>query len=178
MAKLILTVIGDDRPGLVDALAAAIDTNGGNWEQSRMAHLADKFAGILRVSVADGRLEALREALAALAGQGLQVTVDRAGGEGRPAPGRSLQLELIGQDHPGIVHDIAHALAEHGVSIEELASDTESASMAGGTLFKASVRLWAPETVDGERLRAILEALADELMVDISLDNADADTDR
>ena len=45
MATLVLTVIGRDRPGLVDTLSGVVAEHGGNWEESRMAHLADRFAG-------------------------------------------------------------------------------------------------------------------------------------
>jgi glycine cleavage system regulatory protein len=69
VTSLILTVIGADRPGLVEALAATIATHQGNWLESRMAHLAGKFAGILRLEVADERADALAAALM------VQVTV-------------------------------------------------------------------------------------------------------
>jgi glycine cleavage system regulatory protein len=46
--SLVLTVIGDDRPGLVERLSAAIGKHGGNWLQSSMSHLSGKFAGIVR----------------------------------------------------------------------------------------------------------------------------------
>ena len=49
-SQLVLTVIGRDRPGLVEAIASQIAKHGGNWEESRMAHLAGKFAGILRIT--------------------------------------------------------------------------------------------------------------------------------
>jgi len=48
---LVLTVIGDDRPGLVEALSHVVAEHHGNWSESRMAHLADKFAGIVTVTV-------------------------------------------------------------------------------------------------------------------------------
>ena len=44
--SFIITFIGDDRPGLVEQLSAAIEQSGGNWLESRMSHLAGKFAGI------------------------------------------------------------------------------------------------------------------------------------
>jgi glycine cleavage system regulatory protein len=47
---LVLTVIGDDRPGLVGELSAAIAAHQGNWLESSMSHLAGKFAGIVRVA--------------------------------------------------------------------------------------------------------------------------------
>ena len=49
---LVLTVIADDKPGLVETLAEVIADHKGNWLESSMSQLAGKFAGILRVSVA------------------------------------------------------------------------------------------------------------------------------
>ena len=55
MATIILTVIGEDRPGLVSALSAPINAHGASWKRSQMSRLAGKFAGIVLVSVADDR---------------------------------------------------------------------------------------------------------------------------
>ena len=48
---LVLTIIGEDRPGIVESLAEIISDYSGNWLESSMSQLAGKFAGILRVSV-------------------------------------------------------------------------------------------------------------------------------
>ena len=171
MASIVLTFIGDDRPGLVDALSTIIDEHGGNWEESRMAQLAGKFAGILLVSIADDKAATLSAALQALETQGLlHINAERSSTAVAP-PSRELHLEMVGQDHPGIVHDIAHALASRKISIEELNSATESASMGGGELFRAEMRLRVPDEVNSDELRELLENLANELMVDITLDS-------
>jgi len=171
MASIVLTFIGDDRPGLVDALSTIITEHGGNWEESRMAQLAGKFAGVLLVKIADEKADSLSKALNALETQGLlHIMAERSSSEVAP-PSRELHLELVGQDHPGIVHDISHALASRKISIEELNSATESASMGGGDLFRAEMRLRVPDEVNSDELRDLLESLADELMVDISLDS-------
>ena len=85
--------------------------------------------------------------------------VERAGDD-RVDEQRRLRLELVGQDHPGIVRDISHALALRGISIEELETETRSASMAGGTLFYAEAVLLAPQTMPLNELESALEALA------------------
>lgn len=179
MATLVLTVIGDDRSGLVSALSGVIAEHGGSWERSQMARLAGKFAGIVCVAVPDDRAEALTAALAPLGAQGLlDVTVER-GGDTVGATDRSdgsdggdgtvLSLELVGADRPGIVHDITRVLAAHHVSIEELHTDTRPAPMSNDMLFEARARLVAPPTVGTAELREVLEELANELMVDLSL---------
>ena len=169
--SLVLTVIGDDKPGLVDSLSGIIAEHGGNWLESRMAQLAGKFAGILCVDVAQTRADALMAALQTLEAKGLKVTVEKGAAGDSVVLFRTLNLELVGQDHPGIVHDISHALASRSISVEELSTETSSASMAGGTLFHANARLSVPETVRTEELRDLLESLANELMVDITLDD-------
>ena len=168
MATFILTVLGDDRPGLVSAISAPINDHSASWERSEMARLAGKFAGIVLVAVADERLDALVSDLTALNEQGLQVVVERAEERVEPELQR-FQLELLGGDRPGIVAEISTSLAALDVSIEELSTDVRDAPMSGGTLFEATAVLKAPTTTNSDALRSMLEGLANELMVEIHL---------
>lgn len=171
MATLVLTVLGNDRAGLVQALSAAIAEQGGNWDESHMAELAGKFAGIVMVTVPDAKRASLIAALEPLESKGLlDITVDTADDDqNSDADGHRFTLDLLGNDQPGIIHDISTALTTHGVSIEELRTETRSAPMAGGTLFEANAVLVSPAGVDLDQLTDALEDLANELMVDISL---------
>jgi glycine cleavage system regulatory protein len=168
MATLILTVLGDDRPGLVSAISAPVSAHGASWERSQMSQLAGKFAGIVVVSVAAERLDALVADLTALEAEGMHVVIERTDGANERHWTR-LDLELLGADHPGIVAEISASLAASGVSIDELSTDVRDAPMAGGTLFEARAVLSAPPTTSTEELRSMLEGLADELMVEIKL---------
>jgi glycine cleavage system regulatory protein len=168
MATFTLTCVGDDRPGLVSALSAPISEHGGSWERSQMARLAGKFAGVLLVEVADDRADVLVTDLTALADIGLQVTLERTDQPTDRASVR-LGLELIGADHPGIVAEISAALAARHIGFEELQTQVREAPMAGGMLFEAQAVLEAPPALDVDDLRDRLEAIADELMVQIKL---------
>ena len=77
---LVMTVIGQDRPGLVESVAALVAEHGGNWLESRMSRLGGQFAGILRVEVPGENEAAVVAALQKLESRGL----DR-GGASRPA---------------------------------------------------------------------------------------------
>jgi glycine cleavage system regulatory protein len=173
-ASLVLTVIGADRPGLVEALSRTIAEHGASWLESRMAHLAGHFAGLLRVSVAESRSSELADALRALEARGLRVIVEAALGAGPDVSAPRLRLELVGLDRPGIVREISRAIAERGVNVEELESHTSSAPMSGETLFHAAAWLRLPKSADPDELRSALEKLADELMVELSLDHETA----
>jgi glycine cleavage system regulatory protein len=164
---LVLTVMGEDQPGLVEALAAAIAAHDGNWLESRMAHLAGKFAGILRVSVPRRRSEELLRALAALERRGLRVAAEPgAAGGARALP---VTLELVGADHPGIVRDVSTLLARRQVNVEELHTECTTAPVTGEPLFRARAALQLPPGVTVESLRRDLEGVANDLMVDLTL---------
>lgn len=169
MQTLILTVIGKDRPGLVEALAKVVADHHGNWLESKMAIMGGKFAGIVEIDVPVDQVDSLNAALAGLKSRGLSARSE----EGSVDVGieyRPLTLELLGQDRPGIIRDISAALAECGVSVDELETEIESASMAGGELFRSRAELRVPLDSDIEELRATLEQLANELMVDIEFE--------
>ncbi len=168
MATLILTVVGDDEPGLVSALSAPVKAHGASWERSQMSRLAGKFAGIVLLTVADERLDGLVAGLTALNDQGLRVVLQRTDAPAERASQR-LHLELLGFDHPGIVAEISTSLAERHVSIEDLSTDVRDAPMSGGSLFEARAVLSAPPTASTDELRSMLEGLAHELMVEIRL---------
>lgn len=167
MSSLVLTVVGDDRAGLVAALAEVVSAHGGNWEHSQLAELAGTFAGIVVVSVPDDRAAELTTALGQLDGL-LKVTA-HPGHEAHPDATRELTLEVLGNDHPGIVRDISAVLSRHALSIEELTSEARDAPMAGGRLFEAHVVARVPQGADLVAIRADLERLAAEILVDIHL---------
>lgn len=172
--SFVLTLIGRDRPGLVSAVAARATAVGANWLESRLAQLAGQFAGVVRLEVEErdaGRLEA---ALRELETEGLHLIIERGAVAGTAVTRRITRLELVGHDRPGIVRDISAVLARHGVSIEELETACESAPMSSEPLFRATAVLEVPASVSLDALRGDLEALANELMVDLNLNDDSA----
>ena len=169
---LVLSIIAKDRPGLVQTLAEVVAGHGGNWVESSMARLAGEFAGIVLVSIPEARVEDFEAALDRLDEQGFFVTARRSEGPSAPE-GRKAFLELTGSDHPGIVRDISAALARHGASIDELETDVFTGSMSGEALFQAKARIVLPETLSMDALRETLEDIAQDVMVEIALKDAD-----
>jgi glycine cleavage system regulatory protein len=168
MIDLVLTLIGTDQPGIVDSVAQTVEAHGGNWLESRMAHLAGKFAGVLCVEVAEDQVGSLEAALGRLGGEGLRIVVERSVPADMSRQG-ALTIELLGLDRPGLVHEISALLATHRVNVEELATDRTVAAHSGDLMFHALIRVLIPETVDATMLRQGLERLAADLMVEIRL---------
>lgn len=167
-----ITVIGPDRPGLVNLLAERIGRHDANWLESHMANLAGQFAGIVQVSLSSDAIAALRQDLESLSTQGLTISLaDYLPASDTAADGRRLTLSLVGQDHAGIVSELTAALAANGVSIEELETGTSPASMAGGMLFTATLTAVLPHGMADDALDEMLTDLSHSLMMDIEIDH-------
>lgn len=167
--SLVLTVLGPDRPGLVSALAARASACGANWMESNMAQLAGSFAGIVRLEIAAAKAQALETALRELETDGLRLTIARGIESAGGAVSRGTHIELLGNDRPGIVSEISTVLARLGASIDRMETRCECASFSGDPMFRAQIDLQLPAEVSLAALRDAIEALANELMVDIKL---------
>ena len=168
--SFIVTFVGPDRPGIVEAVAETVARHGGNWEASRMARLAGEFAGILSVSAPQKTAESLVEELRALEAEGLQLLIKESTDE-LPASESTVKLEILGPDRPGIVQEVSRALASRGINVEELHSECISAPMTGQPLFRATAMLLLPAERSIAELEADLEPLAEELTLDLTVED-------
>ena len=169
ITSLVVTVIGPDRPGIVSLLSAKAQGFGANWAGSRMASLAGQFAGMVHFEVPPEHADALAAALRGLESAELKIHIERSDGTPVPAGRRVVRLELVGHDRPGIVRDLSGALAQRGVSIEELHTEIVSGAMTAEHLFKVKALLLVPKSVGNDEVRHALESLANEMMVDLEL---------
>ncbi|MDQ2917752.1 MAG: glycine cleavage system protein R [Pseudomonadota bacterium] len=169
--SLVVTVMGPNTLGVVQKLAEIAAEFDASWLRARMANLAGQFAGVFQVEVAVEKADALDAALHRRESTGLHVMTTRGDSQAVGAQTDLHRLELVCQDHPGIVRDTAGMLARNGVSIEDLTTDCVSGAFSGERMFQATAQLRVPENLEIARLREVLEALANELMVDLTLDD-------
>jgi len=171
-STLVMTFIGRDRPGLVNTIASRIAAEGGAWLESKLARLGGEFAGIVRVESPSDKVAALTAALRELEAQGFRVTIEasQAVEETKRA---SMKLELLCLDRPGIVSEVTAAISSLGVNIEEFESGLVEAAFTGQPMFKATLRLQAPQTLVRDELSRRLEKLASEMIADIVLTGED-----
>lgn len=166
---IVMTLIGPDRPGLMESVAALLVRHGGNWLESRMSRLGGQFAGILRVELPGEQRQSLLEDLRALNSERLAIVAHADPATTNRDRGTLYQLELTGQDHPGIVRQITGVLASENINVEEFESELSSAAMSGETLFTARATLRPPANCDIEHIKDQLEEIAADLIVDITL---------
>lgn len=170
MKIVIISVLADDRPGIVEKVADSLSAHQGNWLESRLAKLAGHFAGIVRAEVPDEHEAGLIQALGALNSAGIHITVTRPDATVEPAEGSSgvpATIRVTGSDRAGIVREITALLARQAVNVQELSSHCENAPMSGDRLFVATLKVILPEHLTEEDLAQVLEDISDDLMVDL-----------
>lgn len=168
MAALILSVIGSDRPGLTEALAAAVFSAGGNWLESHLSRLGGLYVGSVLVELEADGVDGLRSAVRAVDGQGLEVRIAPAS-EAPHAAGEVLHFSLVGQDRPGIVRQVTAILSSLGVNIETFETRLSAEPHSGVPLFRVEAQLRLPRGLQAGSVQAALEAVSAEIVVDISL---------
>ncbi|MGE9290275.1 MAG: glycine cleavage system protein R [Puniceicoccales bacterium] len=162
---LLITLSGDDRPGIVHNIAAKVHAHNGNWERSRLIHLSGRFVGLLQVSVSEEERDALRSDLLSIPGLDLTIA------EGKGDPGQTataFKVTLVGADHPGIVSEVFGTLASLNLNVESMSTRTEAAADSGTLLFRAEAHLSSQEPVQETTLQDRLENLAQDLLVEVS----------
>ncbi|AKC83593.1 glycine cleavage system protein R [Verrucomicrobia bacterium IMCC26134] len=168
LITLVLSLIGRDQPGLVRNVASVIAEHGGNWLESRLCRLGGEFAGIVRVEVERVKAVGLTAALQAVAG--LRVAVHAEEGAAVATPAVTAALDLVGSDRPGILREVSAVLAAHGLNVEDLATERVEAPMGGGKIFLMRALVAVPSGAELSRVRADLEKLAADLMVELKLE--------
>lgn len=170
-SSLVISILGDDRPGLVRLLSETMVKHNANWTDSKMANMLGKFAGILQVSVDAEHIAALTHDLKALhnADNHLQVLVESAdNSDNTEALGEVFVIGLLGQDRVGIIDEITRVLASLNVNVDEMSTEQREASMSGEVLFFAQLELRAPVDMQVSQVQEALEDISDQLMVDIT----------
>ncbi|MBI4862762.1 MAG: hypothetical protein HY815_21245 [Candidatus Riflebacteria bacterium] len=168
-SQVLITVVGRDRPGIVEKISGNIVECGGNVEQSRMARLGGEFAAFLLVSVAEAGVDKLSRALETHGSAELVVTT-RLASSHRPAEGAVPHtLTVRGADHEGIIHDFGALMARRGINIAEMTTSVDPSPVSGTPMFSMRATVEVPTSIPVKDLRQWIDDLADELAVDAEL---------
>jgi glycine cleavage system regulatory protein len=169
--KVAISFVGQDRPGLIQSITDVVVSLDGNWLESRMSYLANKFAGVALVEVESERITELGERLAQI--QHLTSVVEVTESAEPSLRTRLANLNIVGPDRLGILNEVSQALAAAVVNVIEMETHIAAAPMSGELTFSADAIVEVPYTVDIGDLVAKLNQIADRLGVDILLEEDD-----
>jgi glycine cleavage system transcriptional repressor len=168
MTLLAVTVLGQDRPGIIAETTAALAHLGLNLEDSTMTLLRGHFSFML-VCSGDVGADQVEAALAPLRQASLDVSVRTVTDASAAPRGTQYQLAVHGADRPGIVSALTAALAEVGGNITDLST------RLAGSLYVLLAEVEVPPGVDVPALQSRITAVADEIGVDAALRGVEPD---
>ena len=166
--RMVLTAIGEDRPGLVEDISEFVFARGGNIEDSRMANMQGQFAIMMLIA---GTQEAIDRIMNDLDGLSRRAAIDarltpvsRAG----VAASAKLPYRLTGRalDQAGLVHEVANLLRSLNVNIESMETTLETAPFTGAPVFSMDLILAVPNAAPIQKLRGELARVCDPLNID------------
>ncbi|MEO6809494.1 MAG: ACT domain-containing protein [Isosphaeraceae bacterium] len=125
MNTYIVTVTAADRVGIVHSVTGAVRDQGGNILELSQTVMRGYFTIILAAEFAEPRDPGELGRTIAEQGQRFGLTVAVIAGEDRAMEpqvpdGERFLLTVLGDDNPGLIHQIAGCLADHGVNIVDL----------------------------------------------------------
>jgi glycine cleavage system transcriptional repressor len=169
--RIVLTLTGSDRIGLVEHVTDLILECAGDVQASRMARLGGEFAMLMLVSIPDGNSERLFGNMENLAGEGFKVTITET--EGGLSAARKdwlpYRIEVRGANHEGIIHEIAEHLSKQGINIESIDTDVLPEPMSGAPLFTMEAIVLVPPGLSEQPWQEELAEVADRLNVDLEM---------
>lgn len=164
METVILTFIGEDKPGIIERIAKIIFLHNGSWQDSRFSHMAGQFAGFAKIAVPQKNTNALLDDLRDLSGLLIKVTQED---DENNSESKTAHLNIVGNDRPGIVQEVSQILAQLHVNVIEFKTFCDSAPNWGNPVFKAQIKVSIPLHLQTEALKEALEALGDDLILEL-----------
>jgi len=164
---IVLTLTGPDRVGIVEEVTRVVLSLGGNVETSRMARLGGEFAVLMLVTLPSQDSD-VESAFASLVQEGYRLTVSRTE-RTASAPAILYQVEVLGADHEGIIHEIARKLAASGINIESMETGTVPSPITGTPLFAMKAVVAVPAQMSDDAWLAAVEDAGEQANVDVSV---------
>jgi glycine cleavage system transcriptional repressor len=168
--QLVITALGDDRPGIVDELSNALFRHDLNIEDSRMSVLGGEFAVLLLVSGSEQSINdfvadapELEQALR----MKLLVKLTRSAASMQALV--PYTVEVVAIDHPGIVHKLASFFSARQINIVDLNTQRYAAAHTATPMFAVNMTIGIPADIAIKPLRDEFINMCDELNLDASM---------
>ncbi|NOY67035.1 MAG: glycine cleavage system protein R [Gammaproteobacteria bacterium] len=168
---LVISALGSDRSGIVDALSKIIADQDCNIEDSRMSVLGGEFAVMLLVSGNWNTIAKLESHLPTLE-QKLGMTIVCKNTERRKQSSNAVPYvaDVISMDHPGIVNKLANFFSTRNINIEELSTSNYAAAHTGTPMFSVHIEIGVPSDITIAELRESFMDFCDNLNLDAVLE--------
>ncbi|MBK8973576.1 MAG: glycine cleavage system protein R [Hahellaceae bacterium] len=167
---LVVSALGEDRPGIVNELAKCCADYQCNIVDSRMTLLGGEFAIVMMLSGPWDAIAKLESALPQVARKlDLLMHIKQTSQRG-VARTITYSVNVVSMDHPGIVHEIANFFSLRRINIEDLQTSTYCAPHTGTQMFNLTMTINLPTDTHLATLREDFMIFCDDRNLDAMIE--------
>ena len=161
--QIMVTVNGSNQADLVKILSEKTHALGGKWLNSKISHIDDYFAGLIKIEIGSDHVERVVADFKSLAihveavvlGSAIQQTLAH------------LDLNIDAKDRPGLVHDISQVLSDHSIKVENMECHRLGLADISGTVFTSQFKIAVADNFNKEELLDSLQDISKDLVIDL-----------
>ncbi|NPU91346.1 MAG: glycine cleavage system protein R [Gammaproteobacteria bacterium] len=168
---LVVSAIGEDKPGIINALSQVATESGCNILDTRMTVLGGEFALLMMLNGAEAAIIKASDQFPAVADRfGLTTILKRTQPRRVNQAARPYRVNVVALDHPGIVREIAGFFGNRQINIEEMETGTYAAAHTGTPMFSLEMTVNVPATIPIAGLKDAFVTFCDERNLDASIE--------
>ncbi len=161
--QVMVTVSGSNQANLVKVLSEKTHALGGKWLNSKINHIDDYFAGLIKIEISTEQVEKLVADFKELAINVEAVVLDSAVEKTLA----HMDLNIDAKDRPGLVHDISQVLSDNSIRVENMECHRLGLADVSGTVFTSHFKIAVAENFNKEQLINSLQEISNDLVIDL-----------
>lgn len=162
--QIMVTVSGSNQVDLIKVLSDKTHALGGKWLNSKISHIDDYVAGLIKIELDAENVEKLLTEFKTVDINIKSVDLGTVTHEKATA----LDLCIDGKDRPGLVRHITQVLSDNSIHIDNMECNRLGVPAIGGTLFTSHFKIVVDEQFNKRSLVSSLQEIADDLIIDLS----------
>ncbi|XTZ39467.1 glycine cleavage system transcriptional repressor [Salmonella enterica] len=161
---LVITALGADRPGIVNAITRHVSSCDCNIEDSRLAMLGEEFTFIMLLSGSWNAITLIESTLPLKGAElDLLIVMKRTAARPRPAMPATVWVQVEVPDSPHLIERFTALFDAHDMNIAELVSRTQPGNEAVVPQLFIQITAHSPASQDASKIDHAFKALCTEL---------------
>ncbi len=163
----VISVLGSNRPDLMDTIFKAVNDCGCNVEDGRMSRLAGEFALFMMLSGPWDAIAKIEDTIPKLEKRlDISITIRRTETPQTSSPSMPYAVEVVSVNRAGLVYDICGFFSSREIGIEDMYSGTYLAAHTGTEMFSLQLTISIPTEISIATLRGDFMEFCDQLNID------------
>ncbi|WP_028864060.1 glycine cleavage system protein R [Psychromonas aquimarina] len=161
--QIMVTVSGSNQTDLVKVLSEKTHALDGKWLNSRISHIDDYFAGLIKIEIKAENVATLLSEFKAL---DIHVEAVEQGSVSQ-TKSTHLNLSIDAKDRPGLVSQISQVLSENSIKVEDMQCHRLGLPDIGGTVFTSQFKIAVSDSFNKDQLINSLQEIDTDLVIDL-----------